>query len=291
MKAEGHKGRPKPPRRGARRAAGEGERVFEGLGVSPGIAIGPAHLHEAGNVSVPELTIEASQVEPERQRFRAAVDKSLRQLSKLNAKTSTLPPSVAEEIGFLLEAHVQMLSQSRLVRGVDRRIAEERMNAEAAVQVEMASISQGFAAMDDAYLAARVQDVREVGTRLIRNLTQTPFLAFKGLPDGTIVVAEEITPADTALMDPDRLAGFCSALGGAEGHTAIMARAMGLPAVLGVAGLIGQARQGDLIVVDGSEGNVIIRPTAATLEGYERRRLEFVREQRQLARLAKLPAV
>jgi phosphotransferase system enzyme I (PtsI) len=248
-------------------------------------------LHEAGNVSVPEHAIEIGEVEPERQRFRAAVDKSLRQLSKLNAKTSTLPPSVAEEIGFLLEAHVQMLSQSRLVRGVDRRIAEERMNAEAAVQVEMAAITQGFAAMDDAYLAARVQDVREVGSRLIRNLTQTPFQAFKNLPEGSVVVAEEITPADTALMDPDRLAGFCSALGGAEGHTAIMARAMGLPAVLGVAGFIGQVRTGDLIVVDGSVGKVVIRPTSATLDGYERRRLEFIREQRQLARLAKLPAV
>src|SRR5581483_6809623 len=116
MKAEAGKTRPKPPRRGGRRAAGEGERVFEGLGVSPGIAIGPAHVHEAGSVSVPEHTIEPGEVEAERQRFRAAVEKSLRQLSKLNAKTSTLPPSVAEEIGFLLEAHAQMLSQSRLVR-------------------------------------------------------------------------------------------------------------------------------------------------------------------------------
>jgi len=93
-------------------------------------------------------------------------------------------------------------------------LPKSEINAEAAVQVEMASITQGFAAMDDAYLAARVQDVREVGSRLIRNLTQTPFQAFKNLPEGSIVVAEEITPADTALMDPDRLAGFCSALGG-----------------------------------------------------------------------------
>src|SRR5437868_14081978 len=89
MKAESAKARSKSARRGIRREAGEGERVFEGLGVSPGIAIGPAHLHEAGNVSVPELTIEVAEVEPERLRFRAAVDKSLRQLSKLNAKTST----------------------------------------------------------------------------------------------------------------------------------------------------------------------------------------------------------
>jgi phosphotransferase system enzyme I (PtsI) len=291
MKAETSRTRPKAPRRGGRRAAGEGERVFEGLGVSPGIAIGPAHVHEAGNVAVSEHKIESADVERERQRFRAAVEKSLRQLNKLGAKAGQLPPSVGEEIGFLLEAHVQMLSQSRLVRGVERRIADDRVNAEAAVQSEIDAITQSFAAMDDAYLAARVQDVREVGTRLIRNLTETPFQAFKNLPEGAVVVAEEITPADTALMDPEHLAGFCTVLGGAEGHTAIMARAMGLPAVLGVAGLVGQIRPGDAVVVDGSAGRVIVRPNPATLDGYERRRLSFLREQRQLARLARLPAV
>lgn len=278
-------------RRGARRAAGEGERVFEGLGVSPGIAIGPAHLHEAGDVAVPEHTVDADKVEDERDRFRAAVDKSLRQLTKLGSKSANLPPNVAEEIGFLLDAHIQMLSHSRLVRGVERRIMEERLNAEAAVQAEIGAIAQGFAAMEDAYLAARVQEVREVGTRLIRNLTRVPYQAFRNLPEGTIVVSEEITPADTALMDPERLAGFCTVLGGAEGHTAIMARAMGLPAVLGVAGIIGTVRTHDVVIIDGSSGKVIVRPTAATLEAYERRRVEFVREQRQLARLARLPAV
>jgi phosphotransferase system enzyme I (PtsI) len=292
MKSETPKaGRARPSRRTARRPSREGERSFEGLGVSPGIAIGPAHVHEAGNVTVPERSMEAGEIEAERARFRTAVEKSLRQLNKLGGKTSGLPPNVAEEIGFLLDAHVQMLSQSRLVRGVERRIVEERMNAEAAVQAEIATVAQGFAAMDDAYLAARMQDVREVGTRLIRNLTQVPYQAFKNLPEGTIVVSEEITPADTALMDPENLAGFCAVLGGAEGHTAIMARAMGLPAVLGVPGLIGAVRPGDTIVVDGSAGRVVVRPTASTLESYERQRLEFIREQRQLARLAKLPAV
>jgi phosphotransferase system enzyme I (PtsI) len=290
MKADASRSRSRTPRR-HRRPAGEGERVFDGLAVSPGIAIGPAHLHEAGNITVPEHAISAHDVENERGRFRGAVEKSLRQLGKLGSKAGTLPANVADEIRFLLDAHVQMLSQSRLVRGVDRRIAEDRLNAEAAVQAEIAAIAQGFAAMEDAYLSARVQDVREVGTRLIRNLAQTPFQAFKNLPDGTVIVAEEITPADTALMDPEHLAGFCTALGGAEGHTAIMARAMGLPAVLGVAGLVGTVRPGDVVIVDGSAGKVVVRPTAATLETYERRRVEFVREQRQLARLAKLPAV
>ncbi len=278
-----------PPRR--QRRPGEGERVLDGLGVGPGIAIGPAHVHEADSVSVPEYALKPDDVEAERARFAAALDKSLRQLAKLKAKTAQLPAAAAEEIGFLLDAHRQMLSESRLVRGAARRIAQDRINAEAAVQAEIAEIVRGFSSMEDAYLSARADDVREVGGRLLRNLTQTPYQAFRSLAPGAIVVAEEITPADTALMDPDLVAGFACVLGGAEGHTAIMARALGLPAVLGVVGLIGAVNSGDTMIVDGSAGKVIVRPSPARLEAYGRIRLKHERAERLLTRLAKLPAV
>ena len=136
----------------------------------------------------------------------------------------------------------------------------DRINAEAAVQAEISAVAQEFAALDDAYLAARADDVREVGDRLIRNLTKTPFAAFSHLPEGTIIVAEDLTPADTALMDPAIIAGFATFLGGAESHTAIMARSLGLPAVLGVAGLLGVIKNGDPLIIDGDEGRVVVRP-------------------------------
>jgi phosphotransferase system enzyme I (PtsI) len=276
----------------ARREAPAGKEIaFDGLGVSPGIAIGPAFVHDIRTVAVREYALAAGNVEKERERLRHALEKSLRQLSKLKAKSAGLPPSAAEEMGYLLDAHAQMLSNSRLVRGVDRRIAEDRINAEAALQAEVAAITQDFQSMREPYLAARAQDVREVGTRLLRNLTKTPFQAFKELREGAIVLAEEITPADTALMDPDRVAGFAAVSGGTESHTAIMARSLGLPAVLGVDGLIGTVRNGDIAVVDGDAGRVIVHPSAATLDLYERKRLEQARLQRQLARLSKLPAV
>ncbi|MGH7123473.1 MAG: phosphoenolpyruvate--protein phosphotransferase, partial [Stellaceae bacterium] len=267
------------------------ERVLHGLGVSPGIAIGPAFITEDGEVPVPERRIEPDEVAAERQRFEQAVQFSLKQLKKLKGKASALPASASEEMGYLLDAHVAMLSNSRLVRGVERRIREERVNAERAVQMEIAAIGESFAAMEDVYLAQRIEDVRVVGARLLRNLTQTPYAAFSRLPEGTVILAEDLSPADTALMDPRRVVGFAAVLGGSESHTAIMARALGLPAVLAVAGLFGEVQPGDAVIIEGSTGTVVLNPTAATIERYEARRDEFRKEQRQLARLKRVPAV
>ncbi len=283
----GAAGGPAAPAKGK----GRDEVVFDGLGVSPGIAIGPAHVRETGVVEVPEYAVPRSHVEAERARFADAVARTRRQLRYLKAKVRGLPAATAEEIGYLLDAHLHMLVGSRLVRGVERRIAEELVNAEAAVQAEISEIAKGFAAMDDPYLAARMEDVREVGARLVRSLVKSQRRAFTALPRGSVLIAEELSPADTALLDPRRIAGFATVLGGAEGHTAIMARALELPAVLGAPGLLAGVKSGDVIVVDGRGGRVVVNPSPATLAEYGRRRESLRREQRQLARLRKLPAV
>ena len=275
----------------ARRGRLRAERVFDGLGVSPGVAIGPAHVVEAGFIDVPEYAIAEDAVAAEQQRFAEALAKSQRQLKKLKDKSAALHGTAAEELGFLLDARLQMLTGSRVVRGVERRIAEQRINAEAAVRAEITEVAQSFAELDDAYLAARAADIREVGDRLIRNLTRTPYQAFSRLPEGSIIIAEDITPADTALMDPQHIGGFATAVGGTESHTAIMARSLGLPAVLGLADFVAQVRTGDIVIVDGSAGRVVVRPKPATLADFERRRGEFARAERLLGGLRRLPAV
>jgi len=275
----------------ARRGRLRAERVFDGLGVSPGVAIGPAHVVEAGFIDVPEYAIAEDAVAAEQQRFADALAKSQRQLRKLKDKSAALHGTAAEELGFLLDARLQMLTGSRVVRGVERRIAEARVNAEAAVRAEITQVAQSFAELDDAYLAARAADIREVGDRLIRNLTRTPYQAFSRLPEGSIIIAEDITPADTALMDPQHIGGFATAVGGTESHTAIMARSLGLPAVLGLADFVAQVRTGDRVIVDGSAGRVVVRPKPATLADFERRRGEFARAERLLGGLRRLPAV
>ncbi len=266
------------------------EQRLSGLGVSPGIAIGPAYVSEGGDLSVHESHIADAGIEAERDRFAEAVAVSLKQLRKLKTKAAGLPESAAEEIGYLLDAHVAMLSNSRLVRGVGERIDRARINAERAVEIEIDEIAKSFAAMRDPYLAARIEDIRVVGTRLIRNLIKKPYVPFSGVTAGAVILADELTPADTALMDPQRVAGFAAQFGGAESHTAIVARALGLPAVLAVPELIEHARADAMVVIDGAEGTVIIDPSAQTIADYEARRDLLARERRHLARLRRLPA-
>jgi phosphotransferase system enzyme I (PtsI) len=264
---------------------------LSGVGGSPGIAIGPAYIGEAGEPPVSEISLSEGDVGEERHRFAEAVETSLEQLRRLKGRTSALPGAVSEEVGYLLDAHIAMLSHSRLVRGVDQRIGHARINAERAVQIEIDEIAESFAKMRDPYLRARIEDIRVVGTRLIRNLTKTPSASFAGIGEGAIILAEELSPADAALIDPRRIGGVATAFGGAESHTAIMARALGLPAVMAVPGLIARSRAGATVIVDGSDGVVVIDPLPETVRDYEARRDTIARERRTLARLRNLPAV
>jgi phosphotransferase system enzyme I (PtsI) len=269
----------------------EREVIFDGVGVAAGIAIGPAHVVESGTLNVPEYKLARNQVPAEIERFHGALERSRVQIEKLRGKTQNLPPAVAEELGFLLDAHLQMLAGSRLVRGVERRIQEDRRNAEAAIQSEISGIVRGFAELDDTYMAARMQDIRDVGTRVIRSLTKAQYQEFKMAPKGSIIVASEITPAETALMEPGEIAGFATDMGGAEGHTAIMARSLELPAVLGVPDLAASINSGDALIVDGTTGRVVVNPSRETRQFYRNRRSRLLRQRRRLERLRTLPAV
>ena len=267
-----------------------GERIFEGLGVSPGIIVGPAHLRDSGEIQVLEYRLPQAKLDEEIARFQDAVDKARRQVGKLKSKAESYHGAAAEELGYLLDAHLQMLKSNSLLGAVERRMRGEMLNAEAAVMAEIGEISKNFAEMDDPYLRARAQEVREVGLRIVRNLTKTEYGGFEHLAPGSIVIAEEITPADTALMDPKRIGGFATDLGGAEGHTAIMARSLGLPAVLGVTGLFAGIKTGDRVLVDGTNGLVIVNPTDKRLSDYKLRREAIEREYRSLALLRDVEA-
>ena len=267
----------------------EYENRFKGLGVSAGIGMGVAHVRDSGAVTVPVYSIPPSKVDAELGRLKKAATLSRRQISQIRSKSKE--GAAAEELGYLLDAYIHMLKDSRLVRGAERRIAEDHLNAEGAVQAEIAEIGDAFAALDDPYIAARFDDIRAVTNRLLLNLTKGAQRPASLVPKGSVIVAEQLSPADTALLDPQRVAGIATQFGGPQSHTAIMARALGLPTVLGAPGLLDYVKPGDHIIVDGDKGTVVINPAQATLASFITRHKKDLRETRLLARLRKQPAV
>jgi phosphotransferase system enzyme I (PtsI) len=285
---------PKPPRRAIPRATRQ-ERRLVGIPVSPGIAIGPVFGAHEAPATVARQKILAADAQAETARLDAAIARSRKQLLKLKARLGNLPEDSQAEISPLLDAYLQMIGPSRLVRGARRRIGETLVSAETAVMDEtdaIASAIMALAADDDAAgRKRRADEVREVGRRLVRNLTHTPFRSFNALPPGAVLVCESLRPADAALLDPSRLAGVATDEGGSDGHTAIMLRALGVPAVLGVAGLGQAAKPGETVVIDGVAGTVVINPTEETLAAARRAVTAFARAQQKLALLRRLPAV
>ncbi|MFQ3621984.1 MAG: phosphoenolpyruvate--protein phosphotransferase [Acetobacteraceae bacterium] len=294
MKTEPGRGRAAQGRGGARPERPERpERVLTGLAVSPGIAIGQIALSAQVPITIERRALFDDQVVHEVERFDEAVMLSRRQLAKLKARLAILPEDAVAELEPLLDAYAQMLGNSRLTRGVRRRIGEGKINAEAAVSEETEAIAAQLLGGDDdrAGRQRRADEVREIGRRLLRNLTRTPFRNYAALPQGSVLVTETLTPSDAALLEPARLAGVAAEEGGLEGHTAIMLRALGLPAVLGVGGLTEAAQPGDVAIVDGGAGIVTLNPAPATLAAARRALAAFAREKQRLARLRRLPAV
>ena len=274
------------------------ERRYRGIAVSDGIAIGPVFGAHEPPAEAPHRTIAPADVEAELARLDQAVQQSRKQLGKLRSRLVVLPEESQAEIAPLIDAYVHMLGASRLTRRIRQRIRDKLLAAETAVVAECEELAAALAARPEAALSdddrasqnRRAEEVREIGRRLVRNLTRQPFRSFAGLPEGAVLIAESLRPADAALLDPSRLAGVAAEEGGADGHTAIMLRALGLPAVLGAPGLTEAARPGDLAVIDGSSGTVVLNPSAATLNQARHAVTAFARQVQRLARLRRLPA-
>ncbi|KAA5610378.1 phosphoenolpyruvate--protein phosphotransferase [Rhodovastum atsumiense] len=286
----------RPPRRRPRSPVPQqDERRLNGIPVSAGVAIGPVFGATEPRTKMVRQKIAAADIPAQATRLDAAVAQSRKQVLKLRARLGMLPENSQAEITPLLDAYLQMLGPSRLVRGARRRVTEMLVSAETAVADETEAIAAAIMAVpgddDPAGKARRAGEVREVGRRLVRNLTQTPFRSFASVPEGSVLVCESLRPADAALLDPSRLGGVATDEGGSDGHTAVMLRALGLPAVLGVPGLSQAARPGDTVVVDGAAGTVVIHPDPATLAAARRAVTAFARERQKLARLRRLPAI
>ena len=273
-----------------------GEQRLIGLPASAGIAVGTVFRAVEAKPQITRSKIHAEDVASETARFEAAILQSRRQLLKLRGRLSVLPEESQGEIAPLLDAYLQMLGPSRLVRGVRSRIGDRLVSAETAVMEEANAIATAIAQLGTAEPGGpgpqrQADEVREIGRRLVRNLTRAPFRSYSSAPPGAILVAEALRPSDAALVDPARIAGVATEEGGTDGHTAIILRALGIPAVLGAPGLIEAATADTMIMVDGSTGLVTLRPEPTSLAAARRAVAAFARERQQLGRMRRLPAV
>ena len=266
-----------------------------GMPVTPGIAIGPVAFAAEPKLEIARQKISASDVSAQLHLLDDAVTQARKQLTKLRARLANLPEESEAEIGPLLDAHLHMLGSSRLLRMIRTTIEDRLVTAATAVlDVTEAQAAAFFGESDQkpepGDLARQAEEVREFGRRLLRNLIRLPFRSFVGLPHGSVLLADALRPADAALIEPTHFAGIAAEEGGDGGHTAVMLRALGIPAVLGVNGLVAAAREGSTVIVDGEAGVITLNPGRRSLAAAARQRADFTRAQRTLGRLRRLPS-
>jgi phosphoenolpyruvate-protein phosphotransferase (PTS system enzyme I) len=266
--------------------------ILVGLAASPGIAIGQCWTMERRRVQTPKRRLATDEVEPELLRFRAALEASDAQLDEVRRKVEATGGQAAGEHIAIIDMHRMMLHDEMLVAEVQRLIREERVNPEWAVKRAARRIKSAFHEDADEYFKERRADVDFVGERLIKNLLGQAADVEGAPPEGAIIVAHDLSPADTAiLLHGNRVGAFVTDAGARTSHTAIVARALEIPAVVGVGRITASAGRGDWLVVDGTRGVVLVNPSPAERTEYERAREKLLREERELLRTRDLPAV
>jgi phosphotransferase system enzyme I (PtsI) len=259
--------------------------ALHGLGISRGIAIGPAHIVARDQLDIPEYEIDESDVAQETRRLRDAV---LAAQEQLRAIRRHVPAATATEITALIDAHLLMLNDAALLHEPLRLIREERRNAEWALKSQRDALVRVFEEMDDAYLRTRRDDVVHVVNRIQRILLKQSPLRHEQ-PDsrlaGYIIFADDLTPADTVLMQHHGIAAFVTEYGGPTSHTSILARSLGIPAIVGLHQAHSYLRDEETVIVDGTRGVVFAGADQATLDFYRSRREQDQRYYSELIRL------
>ena len=265
--------------------------TVHGISASKGIAIGRVRTVDRGRPEATERTLDPSRIEAEVRRFRRAVRAARGELRAVKAR---IPEGTPKEIAAFIDTHLLMLEDEAISRAPITYIRETRCNAEWALQLERDALVAVFDAMDDPYLRTRKDDVEHVVNRVQIHLQGK---RRKEPPPGEtvagrIIHADDLTPADTVLMQHQGVAGFMTEFGGPNSHTAILARSLDIPAVVGLhrsaAALL---RDGDEVVLDGRQGVVIVSPSEVVKRFYERRRREIARIKAARHRLRSTPAV
>ena len=263
--------------------------ILHGVPASAGIAIGQAVIIDTKKIErYPKLRVSEDRVEDELNRFYDAMVLSQKQIGEAIRTLET--HNVIKEHSLILETHLLMLKDPALIDRVKQLITEDYINAEWALKIAIQEIEQAFEAIDDEYIKSRVTDTTYVSERLLRNLIGRQTSGFH-LLDNSIIVAHDLSPADTAMLNKNKVLGFATDVGGLTSHTAIIAHSLEIPAVVGLENVSSLINPGDNLILDGISGVVIVNPSESQLHEYQIRARSYLSLELKLKEKAKEPAI
>lgn len=267
---------------------------LQGIPVSPGFVIGEAYLLDRRRVKHIEKLVKNSNIEIEIDRFNKAVDKSKMQLSEIKTKiASSKAKAVSQGHLYIIDIHLMFLDDKMLIEDTINRIKDKSINAEWALRLTVGKLQKVFDNLEDEYFRERKSDIVHIGERLLRNLVGKEEDSIIEISEEIIVIAHDLSPADTAQMSlsKGRVMGFLTDVGSKTSHTAIMARSLKIPAIVGLEIVTKEISAGDILIIDGISGCVIINPDEDTIKEYEKKKKDYDEYERKLSRYKKLPAV
>jgi phosphotransferase system enzyme I (PtsI) len=242
------------------------EHVLRGVGGSPGIVFATVYRVHAEEAPSIDRVVNPGEISREIERFKTAVDETRLQIDLIQQKVRR---AIGQGDATIFDVHKMVLDDSAFFDETIRKIERDRMNAEGALRAVTHRYGEVLSAMEDEYLRERAADIKDVARRVLRNLTGEKTHALDGLREKCIVVAADLSPSETASLQRDLVLGFATDVGSSTSHTAIMARAFGIPAVVGLGDVTHRVETGDKILMDGTEGVVILNPSAASRGKYE----------------------
>jgi phosphotransferase system enzyme I (PtsI) len=263
--------------------------VLKGVGVSPGIVIGKAYLFDRFDTQVPLYHLKnKALVSQEVRRFKAALKETEVQLQELKNKLSDLG---GMEPLYIIDVHIMIMKDRRFIDTTVANIREQAVNAEWALRITIDKYREIFDKMEEDYLRGRISDIQFVGQGILRNLAGEKRETAHDIGEAVILVAKELSPADTAQIKIDKFLGFATDFGGKTSHTAIVAQSMGIPAVVGLEKITREVKTNDDIIIDGSSGVVIVNPDPEILKRYEGKKKHYSDVKAISINNAGLPAV
>ncbi len=262
--------------------------MISGILASPGIAFGKALLLKEDEIVIDRKKISADKVDQEVERFLSGRAKASAQLEVIKTKAGE---TFGEEKEAIFEGHIMLLEDEELEQEIIALIKDKHMTADAAANEVIDGQATALEELDDEYLKERAADVRDIGKRLLRNILGLAIIDLSAIQDEVILVAADLTPSETAQLNLKKVLGFITDAGGRTSHTSIMARSLELPAIVGTGSITAQVKNGDYLILDAVNNQVLINPSNEQIEALRSLHAQVAEEKAELAKLKDLPAI